>query len=247
VTLAVTGDAPPDADSPWQRQETLWVLRYTPAGPRDEIVNPAAFGPTMGWSVGWPVALRGEVLAVGALLGIVVLALALWRSKYAAVAASIVLVVATIGIVLWRQGLANAAMAGGDVVIASEPRWVQRDSWLYERGHRDAPNNVAWAGFTRPVFASAESLTAADLHLHIDTASGGASFDYSAHREQTVAFVRSIVQAGSAPATNASVKSSPMWELVKDEYSAQGQKMAGEEASAPSGRWPAVVISRSGK
>jgi hypothetical protein len=247
VMFAVLGDAAPDTDWPWQREGLLWVLRYTPIGPRDELVNAEAFGPTLGWNAGWPAVVRGQVVAVGALVGIVVLSLALWRSRFAVSAMSIVIIAATFGVVLWRRQLGTTVAGGGDVVVVSEQRWVQRDSWLYERARLDSLNIIRWAGSTRPVFASTDALAAADLHLHANTATGEASFEYAAKRGQTIAFMRRTVGPGPAPAIGAATKSSPMWEVAKDAYAAHGQSMQGEAAPTQPGRWPAVVIEQAAK
>jgi hypothetical protein len=241
VTLAVAGDAAPDAAWPWHREGPLWVLRYTLLGPRDELVNPSAFAPTLGWSGGWPAGVRGQVVAAGALLGIVVVALTMWRARSAVIALTIVIIAATGAIAAWRRQLGNVMQAGGDVVVV-DPPWVQRDSWLYERARQDAPRQVVrWAGVTHPVFASAQAMADAGLRLMVDTASGETKFEHAASRGQVTAFVRRTVHPGQGPSIG-SDRSSPMWELAKDVYAAPGSKIRGEEASTQLGRWPAVVI-----
>jgi hypothetical protein len=104
---------------------------------------------------------------------------------------------------------------------------------------------VAWDGWTRPVFASAEQAERAErAGLRVVVSSDGrTSFEYAAHRGETVAFVHREVRAGPPPAIAAST-GSPMRDLAAAVYVSSERAIVGEEA-APVGRWQGVVLRES--
>jgi len=242
VTLAAVGERAPDDAWPWKRERSLWVLRYDPLGPRQELVNDAAFAPTFAWPAGWPAAIRGGVVAAGVLVALVAMALGLWlRTKAAVIGIVVWSLVSSGAVMVWLRSLGAVSIAGGDVVVAGN-ELVQRDAWVYERARTSAQPTVVWAGWTRPVFASEQQLEPANLRVNVDAA-GHTSFQYAAERGQTVAFVhRQVGPSYRLPAR--ADRSSPMTELARQLYLVPGASLVGQELSAGGGRWPGSIVMR---
>jgi hypothetical protein len=238
IVLAATGDVAPDDRWPWKHDGKLWVLRDQPLGPTDRIVDEAIYSPTFAWAPGWSVAVRQEVFGAGVLLAILAIALFLWRSK-ATMAGIILLAVISSGTVAWwRTLLGPVNQAGGDVIVAANGL-LQRDTWLYERARSDSPRDIAWSGWTHPVFASSEQIEKTGMQVRVSS-DGKLSFTYRARRDETVAFIHREVGPETAPAATPS-RSSPMQNLAREVYQSATDRILGE-THPPPGRWPSVVI-----
>jgi hypothetical protein len=182
--------------------------------------------------------LRRQIVVAGALFGIAVIAIAMWRSKIAVAVIVLVSLICAAGTIYWRNNLGIVDQAGGDVVVADS--LLQRDSWLYERGRASGIRRVDWNGSTHPVFASNAQLQSLGMRLVI-SATGNLAFEYNAIPGETVAFVRRDVRPGTAPELT-DTHASPMRDLARDGYLTTGYEIAGEQSAA--GRWDTVVIEK---
>jgi hypothetical protein len=245
VELAAIGDQPPDQVWPWIREGALWVLRHQPAGPgRGELVDDSVFAPTYSWPAGWSAAFRSTVFSVGVLIGIVAIGLALWlRPKWAVIGIVVLSIVSSGAVAAWRRSLGIVSTAGGDVIVVLRDRLVQRDAWVYERARADGLRIVPWDGWTRPVLASDGQLASIDLRMNVTP--DEISFQYSAHRGQTVAFVhRQVVPRYDVQWRQ--VHETPMRDLATLSYLASGRTVLGETRPASPARWPGVVLAEDG-
>lgn len=238
VVLAVPGDAAPDDRWPWKHDGKLWILRDQPAGPTDRTVDEAVYSPTFAWAPGWPVATRQVVFGAGILLSILAVALLLWRSNKAVAGVVLLAVIFSGAVAWWRKFLGPVSQTGGDVIVAADGL-LQRDRWLYERARLNGLRDIAWSGWTHPIFASFEQLEKTGMQVRVSS-EGSLSFAYRAYRGETVAFIHRSVQPGSAPAATSS-RSSPMRNMAREVYQSDLNHIVGEEA-APPGRWSGVVM-----
>jgi hypothetical protein len=211
-------------------------------GPRDTIIDDRAFASTLAWTPSRSPAFRGRVVAAGALLSIAIVGVSLLpRPRMAMIGCIILLAAATAGFAAWRRSIDPVIAAGGDVVVIT-PNQVQRDTWLYERANADAPGRtVAWRGVTRPIFASLSQLNESQMRINVDAASGAMAFEYTAHRGQTMAFLRREI--GPVERVDHGAPASPMGELAKALYLGPGLTVVGYEPSSLPNRWPAAVVS----
>jgi hypothetical protein len=233
VILAVPSDVVPDSRWPWKRQGELWLLRYEPLGPAGQLIDPAVFSPTYAWAPGSSAELKAEVMISGVLLGICVIAIAMWRSKFAFGGIIFLAGISTVVSILWRQRMEIVNRAGGDVLIVSDAL-LQRDSWLYERGRSPGNQRIEWEGNTHPMLASISQMRI------VMNEAGHLAFEYQVVPGKTVAFMRRDVLLGPVPITSPS-HTSPMQDLAKDAYLSPGHQMAGE-VPAIDGHWNTVVI-----
>jgi hypothetical protein len=238
VMLICTGDVRPDARWPWVARDRVWVLSYAPAGPLGQVVNEDAYLPTYPWASGWSATVRGQVVGVGAVLVIVMVALLLRPNRWTLIAAVLIPVAATIGIGVWRGSLGTVNRAGGDIIV-SLGGLTQRDAWVYERSREPADRWVNWSGWTHPYFASDGSIGASHMTLVV-TSQGQLRYSYGAAADQTMAFLRREVLPGQS-LIGAMPFESPMLDLVKAGYLQHGDKVRGTLPGQP-GRWPSVVI-----
>jgi hypothetical protein len=241
VLLAATGDAAPDVRWPWKHRKDLWILQDHPLGPAGELFDSTVFSPTYAWAPGASAVLRRQVVIAGALLGIAVIAIALWRCKVAVAAIILLSLIWTAGAIYWRHNLGIVNQAGGDIVIVSDSL-VQQDSWLYERACARGIRRVDWNGSTHPVFASSAQLQSLGMKL-VAGGTGNLAFEYYAIPGETVAFERRDVQPGTAPELT-DTRNSPMRDLAKDDYLTKGFQIAGEQRAAAAGRWDSVIIEK---
>jgi hypothetical protein len=153
TVVAVASEQAPDTRWPWKRQKSLWVLQYQPAAPVGEFLDPNVFSPTFAWSPGAPLALRHQILIAGALFGIAVIAIAMWRSKAAVLAIVFLALISTGATLWWKSHLGIVDEGGGDIVVVSDAL-VQQDSWLYERARAEGVRRIHWNGSTHPIVAS---------------------------------------------------------------------------------------------
>ena len=236
--LAVAGDGVPDSRWPWKRRNSLWVLQYQPVGPVGEVLDRGVFSPTYAWAPGSSAALRRQILVAGALLGIIVVGIAMWRSKAAVGAIVFLAVIASGATIWWRDHLGIVDQAGGDIIVVSDSL-LQRDSWLYERGRGGGVRRIDWSGSTHPVLASIAQLQSTQMCI-VFNATGNPAFEYHAVPGERVSFVRRDVRPG-IPGPVIFSNASPMRELARDIYLTTGWRIAGEQTAAE-GRWDTVVI-----
>jgi hypothetical protein len=236
--LAVASDTPPDVIWPWKHQGRLWILRHQPVGPVDQLIDASVFSPTYAWAPGSAPALRRQILIAGALLGIAVVAVAMWRSRAAVVAIILLSLISTAGAILWRHNMGIVDQTGGDIVVASDSL-VQRDSWLYERARREGIRRVDWNGSAHPILASISQLQTMQMRIVV-TAAGSLAFEYHAKPGETVSFVQRDVRPGAVSDATPS-HNSPLRELARDRYLTTGYRIAGEQSVAD-GSWNTVII-----
>jgi hypothetical protein len=236
--LAVAGDGVPDSRWPWKRRNSLWVLQCQPVGPVGEVLDRGVFSPTYAWAPGSSAVLRRQIFVAGALLGIAVVGIAMWRSKAAVGAIVFLAIIASGATIWWRDHLGIVDQAGGDIIVVSDSL-LQRDSWLYERGRGGGVRRIDWSGSTHPVLASIAQIQSTQMCIVV-SATGNPAFEYHAMAGETASFLRRDVRPGTAEAVNGS-NASPMRELARDIYLTTGRRIAGEQ-TAVDGRWDTVVI-----
>ncbi len=238
VMLVTRAPTPPDHRWPWVSQGSLWVLRYSPAGPTGHLIDESAYAPTLSWPAGLPAQARRWIFSAGALLAIAAIALAIWPSRWAALRVVALAAICTVAIAIWQRSTNSTSRIGGDVVIRIDG-CLQRDRWLYQRARRDGRFFTPWDGWTHPIFNSSRQQRAANLELDVN-ADGRLQFAWDAAAGQTIAFVHRTVTAGIPGPVNRSF-GSPMEDLVKAVYLTPGLRVLGEQPPEP-GRWASVVV-----
>jgi hypothetical protein len=149
-------------------------------------------------------------------------------------------IVATIAIICWRHSFAPVDRIGGDILVCHDGM-IQRDAFVYERAKESSVQNIPFAGWTHPIFASSMGLNQSQMKLTMSSI-GELTFTYHAISGHTMAFLRREVGPGSLPAVSAE-NHSPMRDVAKLEYLSSGGWMAGEVPGLR-GRWGGVVIEK---
>ena len=239
VTLASRSNSRPDENWSWQKRGSFWVLRYSPLGPVDQLVNPDAYAPTFAWSPGWPAAIRAQVAAVAVVLFLAIVAVAMLRDHRAVFGLIALSLLSAAAVAVWQHALGTVSRAGGDMIVQS-PGLIQRDAWVFERARQTGEQTIPWAGWTVPIFGSA--VAPVDSGIRIQIADGSASFNFQLDRGKTIAFVRREVQPGPVP-TLENDRGSPMREAANAVYLGKGDRIRGQ-TSGSGDRWQGVVIGR---
>jgi hypothetical protein len=240
VMLAVPGPVRPDDRWPWQSRGAFWVLSYVPLGPVDQLVCSDAYSPTFAWTPGWSGAIRAQIATAALLLFLAIVAIAMFRNRWAAFGLIALSLLSAGAIAVWQRSLGTVSRAGGDVIVRSQGL-VQRDAWVFERARLRGERVVPWTGWTVPIFGSTRSVEQTAMRIEI-AADGSASFDFELDRGKTIAFVRRNVLPGSPPPI-VSVDNSPMRESARAIYLGKGDRILGETTGAGD-RWPGVEIGR---
>jgi hypothetical protein len=238
VLLGTHGTGPPDNRWPWIAQGSLWVLRCSPLGPKNRVVDESVYAPTFAWTAALPAQLRRWILSAGALLAIAAIGLSFWNSRWAVVAIVLLAAATTAAVAMGQRSIGAAVQSGGDIVI-EQNNLVQRDIWLFQRARQSGRFAVTWEGSTHPIAASLEQLRQATLEVVLNT-QGSLRFSWHSDRGDTMAFLRREITPGNiGPAS--SEFTSPMEELARTDYLSPQTGIRGQQPAEP-GRWASVVI-----
>lgn len=248
--IAVRGQSPPDADWPWAAREGYWVLSPDLAGPRIAGVYSGAFAPVQGWRAEWPVAFRRRMVLCAVVCSILLLGLALVRSRWTPLLMVLLSAATVLLLGLWWKNRSAVLLREGQVIVARNPL-AQVDLWHYYASPSAATAQVPWLDTTWPFFEDGADLDALGVTLHCGADGQPISFVCRIPPGLKMGFLsRSLGRA--SPATASPVApDNPLVRLAKRAYLSQGDQMVGQILPSHSAgdsllaeHWPALVIQR---
>ena len=180
MTIGVVASEPPAAHhDEWTQSGSLWLLRHPPMIFHDPI-NAEAYGPTYDWIRGRTPADRARVVIFAIGISIVVIMIALWRSRWA-VWAIVAFCLIGIGICfIYDRNRSNMLWLPLGVTDGST-----FDAWSWYSPIRNADGSHDFSDFSKPVFAS----VAQSRELPIVLNWPERSFTFHLDRGQSLAFV----------------------------------------------------------
>jgi hypothetical protein len=163
TTIGVRSDRKPAGNWPWQRDGAFWVVRPQRFGPTS-IIESDAYTPTYAWTRGWPAAFRRQAVLSALLVTALLLAAALWRSRYAFAAVAIVAVAGTTILCIALSRQPPTVRLDGTVEIRGDAL-VQRDAWTWVSTLRGGNVDFPADGLTRPIFFSRAQIEQSGLEM----------------------------------------------------------------------------------
>ena len=244
TVVAVRADAKPGGNWPWRREGPYWVLRHDVAGPQD-VVDADVYEPTYASVRGWPASVRRQAVLAAVVFVILVLAVTLWRSRYAVWAALALCVIATGTVVAWGANRPPVLRAGGEVVARDAAAVLtQRDQWSYLSVMRPVEASHAFTDLTRPLFFTRRQ--PADFSVRLVCAADGTPERLVARIPEngTLAFLSRSVSPEPPGAAPSRPVTSPLNVLADRLYPG---RTVGQMTPADAGAetWPTVVLERS--
>jgi hypothetical protein len=249
AVVVTSGSKPPDG-WPWRRIGSAWVLAPQVSGPSG-AVDPRAYDPAYSLRPGQPAPVRRRLVFVGAAVAILVLAVTLWRSRYAAAGVVALCVAAAAALAAWGGPAMSAPRRGvGAVVVIGPSDFAQVDEWTYVKALRRQAATQPWTGdFMRPVLVSPRHAARVDLRLHCDAA-GPRRFTWRAEPGAPMAFLSRTVARDVSTLEPADAPS-PLRDLARRAYLSPGDTLGEDVWLAPSAEpsawdqtWPSVVVRR---
>jgi hypothetical protein len=245
VALAVRASHPPDHRWPWKRQGNLWVLRYDPAGP-SHAIEPAGYTPTYGWERGWPVAFRRQLLFAALVFVLLAVGLALWRSRWAAIAMILFCAVAAGLFGWWHARKSPMLMLAGGIIVSDGPV-AQVDLWHWFSPLRETAGQFPADGLTYPILSDLRDATQTQFRLVCAADGSPASFTFRLAPREALAFLTRLLRTETThPALAPAAE--PFKRFAEDLYLRPGESIAGQFLAADpiSGRPIPIVLARRG-
>jgi hypothetical protein len=224
IDIIVPGEARPAIHLPWQREGSIWALRYEPLGPRGSIFAPAML-PVVGWQPGLPEPLRRHALLGAVVFAILATAVALWRMQRVVVAFAGLVAVSMLAIGVWQSRQPTIRLMQGTIAIQRGP-FTQRDEWRYLFATEAQP--VRPLIDARHVAESPESLLAQPTLSTSRIPRGG----------RIALLSRSVSTMRPSGPIEATV-TSPLAPLIRAGYLRPGVTVVGQLTHGP---WPTVVL-----
>ena len=255
VAFAIRGEAAPWPYWPWKREGLWQVLHFRPAGPSASAYDEAIYEPVASWRSGWPEEVRGGFMKLLVVYSIVVLLLALWKPRFAAVGAVICSGILLAGLSEWGKHRKPTQTVGGKVRLIG-PGLTQDDDWAYQISHQDTTSVIPWVNTTRILFASAGQLDRSGARIVCYPSGDPDYVFYSLPAKTKIALLcrRCGPQAPNVTAQETTV-TSPLAPLIKEAYLRPGDRILGEfpcasligERYAKVQQWQGVMIKRDGE
>lgn len=222
TTIGVRSDRKPAGNWPWQRDGAFWVIRPQRFGPMS-LIESDAYAPTYAWTRGWPATFRRQAVLSALLVTALLLAPALWRSRCAFAAVTIVAVACTtiLSIVLWQQP--PTVRLDGTIEIRGASL-VQRDTWTWVSTLRAGDVDFPADGLARPIFFSDAQIEQSGLEM---VWRNGLSFHFHLPSRGVMAFVSQSI-AVDVPSQPPGPSNSPLTLLLQSVYGGQNLAVAGQ-------------------
>ena len=246
VVVAVRTDRPPLPAWPWKRQGEYAVLAPTLAGPPNGAYFDAAYLPVADWQPGHPWPERRRLLVVAVLCCLPLLALALWRPRFATLWAIGVAVLICAALLRWQRSVLAVRQATGEIVVVHAGGSVtQTDRWTYLASPIAVEARLSWQDVTWPV-------TSGQLPLTLACDADGKPVEWVARMNpnRKLAFLARAVGLRSPHTPPQQPVSSALAPLVDAAYVADGGRTLGQLPAPPvdqgAGRttWNAIVVER---
>jgi hypothetical protein len=238
LVIAILSQQPPDDRWPWRREGGCWVLRPPNVGIVGAIGGEAAYAPVNAYQPLQPASRRRQVVLVGVVVSLLVLATLLARGRWA-VSLTVVLVVGcALAIEAWRRRQSPIRHVGGAIVVQGE--LMQRDEWSYSIALRDGRGSTA--GEAMPIVLSDAHAPRIGLSLACDANQPRWSYDLK--QGAKVAFRLRWVTGETEQRTSSAVVS-PLDELARLAYAGRGRRIIAHSLPSqtePNDFWPTVIV-----
>ena len=226
-------------------------MHYQPSGILAASYSDAIYEPVASWKSGWPWGARRGMFLWAAAFSIVILAIALWRPRFAVLWAVVVACVLLVGLRWWSTMRKPTLTTGGKIRIIS-PSMTQDDDWAFQICHQKTSSNIRWVETTKPVFASPAQLDASEARL-ICYPNGDPDYLFFNLPAQAKIALLSRRCGPQAPSVLPSpTLTSPLATVARLLYLGAGDRIVGElpstpligEPYAPLVQWPGIIVKR---
>lgn len=202
VSIAVVGGQMPDTTFPWQRVGSDWILQSRLAGP-SEAVDPDLIASAGLTPVGQPPSTRRQVMLAGVLIGAVLIASSLWRSRWGVLLCVGASFSATAAIALWSGRLDTVRTTAQTILIQHAPNYVQEDEWEFEQSPRKASltRSINWL----PALRSPDDARRLNLTVTTD------AYRYDLSPNASIAWLRRTIHPRMPTRALAAAKPEERW------------------------------------
>lgn len=245
VTVAVKTTQPPFPAWPWKRQGDYAVLVPELAGPATGAYFDAAYLPVADWQPGHPWPQRRRILVVAALCCLPLLAVALWRPRFAPAWAIVVATLLCLALVRWQRSVLAVRRASGEILVLHPRGVTQADRWTYLTSPVAGTLRMSWDEVTRPVASGDLPVT-----LVCDVGGHPAEFRVQVDSNRKVAFLGRMLGLQSPRTPPVRPVTSSLAPLVEAAYLGDSGRTLGElpvpanDDQAGRSTWNAVVVDR---
>jgi hypothetical protein len=202
TVIAVLGGDRPDSQWPWHREGPYWLLAPIGAGP-DSALNADGYGPTYAWDRGWLEPMRRTIMIVAGLYCMVILAIVLWRSRWAIFALVGASVISAGLFARWYSLRSPILRLQTGVLVEHTAGLAQLDAWTWLSPVRPAEGRISFEGNIRPVFASLRQIEISHIQLVWPALGSPAHFELHLDPRQTMAFMeRTVGLSKNQPASD---------------------------------------------
>jgi hypothetical protein len=241
VELAVLSDGRPDAALPWNRAGRWWIASPPTALPT--TICPDAYAPTWGWDAGRSPAFRGRILLFGAIHGLLVCGVGLWRSRWmpAGIAAVSILAAAVFAVDNHRQ----SPIFRRSGVVRLTGAAVIEDDWLFQVSHRQAAFSLPLEDSVHPIFYDESQVESVNLVLDCDGRGQPVAITGVLSADEPLALMRRRMATEGVDGRAAVQTATSPSRLLATEPIYPGFTLIGQlDAPVAEDSWPTVVLSR---
>ncbi|HEX4053174.1 MAG TPA: hypothetical protein VHX86_02820 [Tepidisphaeraceae bacterium] len=240
VELAVMGEARPDGILPWQHSGPWWLasanLRLAP------MVDSDAYAPTYGWVAGRSAEFRRHIFLLGAIYCLIVAGIALWRSRWMAVAIVAASILA--GFVFASENRKSSPIFRRGGVVRLIDGSALKDDWVYQVSHRDADFRMPVEDSVRPVFFSLSQLRTMNLAMDCGDSGQPVAISGRLSADEPLALMHRRLSVKSIGGPLVAPATTPLRLLAADPMY-RGFAIAGQVSGVtPDDSWPTLILKR---
>jgi hypothetical protein len=189
MTIAVRTGTKPDTSWPWERIADAWVLR--PKLDRPGLMGESAYDAIDFWTPGHSIQSRQLTVLVAILISCLMLAIALWRSRWALPALAVFVVIFCVIFQLWRTRQSQMSTLIQTNQLTGE--MTRLDRWTYQTSPLFTSTEVKFDACIWPVFASTSHADSLHATLECDATGQPLRIKYDLPARSKMAFLsRSI-------------------------------------------------------
>ena len=241
TVVAIEGGPHPQGPWHWSRLGNVWIASRPEAGP-DDVMQPDAYSPSLGWQTGFPDWTRWSVFVVAVIFSAGLFGLLLLRLGRMTPIALALAAAATGGAIFWHSRQITAQSQRGSVYIRGGLE-VLHDQWSYNAVLRPETVAVPFAPLLRPVFGYDRQPAQTQIHLLCDDHGNPISYIYQQQPHTMLAFVSRTIEPGFGHwSPSSTLQPQQLLPMAEELYIGPNDRVAGLVPAPPGENWPAVVI-----
>lgn len=237
---------------PWVQQGAMWRVKLNLLGPSTARPSEQVYLPTLGWSPGWPAAMRYSILLAAIIFSGILLLLILLRWRWILWAATGFCLLSWLAIIGWQRITPAIFTADGSIEVEGAV-YHQQDHWRWLTAHSDTSARQYFDGLTLPLAYDPHHLDPMNIHLICRADGKPAYYSFALPSNNRVAFLsRQVslsevrqghqVQPMPPDRTSAALVRLPLNRLMQPLYMQQGVRVV--DANRPGESMGRIVLSQ---